>query len=488
MKYLKMTKIEVNIGDEIKYALVSNTDAENIKQLKWRSVKRRKKDGTLSYSYPMTSIKNKVFSMHQIILGPIPDDKDVIDHINGDKFDNQRSNLRFLTFQENAINFQKNKKNGTYLGVYWLKDREVYRCSYNSKYLGCFDTEIEAATCYDAYLLFLGVNSDLLNFSYTDEERKKVLEDYKDKYEEKEFEKEKSLPKGITQLKNGKYYLQMQRNGKKVSKTVKDLDLCIKLKEEIEKEFEKEEKQMGEEKIKKLVQVNEEGLTYITCKKSDNTDFIVYIDADKANEICKYTWTLGSNNYPCATINKTKNITMHRWLWETYKNKIDDKNCIDHINKKDFDSSHTIDNRLENLREATYSLNNHNKQITNKFGYKGVIECSDRKGWYTAQVNKEGNRKYSKNYKTVEEAALAYNLLALEVYGEHAHLNKVPEGIVLKEKERKNKYDYIQYTTSGSWRVKIPKFSVNKTFKFEEEAVAFRNQCFSEVGEDIPKK
>ncbi len=78
-----------------------------------------------------------------------------IDHINGDKLDNRKANLRFCTNQENSGNAGKSKRNTSgYKGVTWDKNRNKYmsciginKVTFN---LGRFTCPIEAAKAYDA--------------------------------------------------------------------------------------------------------------------------------------------------------------------------------------------------------------------------------------------------------------------------------------------------------------------------------------------------
>lgn len=74
----------------------------------------------------------------------------VVDHIDGNGLNNQRSNLRICTSIENSYNRKINIKlkykgvvfNGKkYIASIWFKKKRIH--------LGCFNTEIEAANCYN---------------------------------------------------------------------------------------------------------------------------------------------------------------------------------------------------------------------------------------------------------------------------------------------------------------------------------------------------
>ena len=84
---------------------------------------------------------------------------------------------------------------------------------------------------------------------------------------------------------------------------------------------------------------------------------------------------------------------------------------LDHIN------GDRSDNRLCNLREATYSQNAQNRKLANNntSGYKGVSFKSNK---WVAGINLGA-------FNTKEEAALAYNEAATKLFGEYAKLNEV---------------------------------------------------------------
>lgn len=87
--------------------------------------------------------------MHRVILPPSPGLE--IDHINGDKLDNRRSNLRVVTHAENMKNVRhKLPKNG-YRGVYPNHKRWGVKITHNMVhiYIATFDTPREAGYVYD---------------------------------------------------------------------------------------------------------------------------------------------------------------------------------------------------------------------------------------------------------------------------------------------------------------------------------------------------
>lgn len=91
---------------------------------------------------------------------------------------------------------------------------------------------------------------------------------------------------------------------------------------------------------------------------------------------------------------------------------------IDHKNRN------KLDNRRSNLRFCTPSENfcNSGKQKNNTTGFKGVYRQPN--GFYVA-IQKNGRLRRIGSYKTLEEAARAYNVAAKELHGKFAFLNDV---------------------------------------------------------------
>lgn len=118
MKRIKLT--------QNKYALVDSQDFEYLNQWKWCY------DKSNGYAHRKNG-KEKIY-MHRLI-NETPEGF-FTDHINRNKLDNRRSNLRSVTARENSLNisFQKNNTSG-YKGIYWSQNRSkwIAQIKYNYK-------------------------------------------------------------------------------------------------------------------------------------------------------------------------------------------------------------------------------------------------------------------------------------------------------------------------------------------------------------------
>lgn len=84
----------------------------------------------------------------------------------------------------------------------------------------------------------------------------------------------------------------------------------------------------------------------------------------------------------------------------------------------------TLDNRRENLREATRSQNSRNagRRADNTSGFKGVSWHSGSRLW-RAYITVNGQREELGSHKSPIEAARAYDAAAREHFGEFACVN-----------------------------------------------------------------
>jgi hypothetical protein len=365
-----------------KVSLISQEDKELVNSYRWYYDKN---------GYAVSKGKGKVLYMHIVILGK--KEGFVIDHIDGNKLNNQRSNLRHLTISQNSQNTGLTKE---YIGICYLRGKYQVNCS--EKYLGVYSDIEEAKRVYDRYVI-CNINKDgRLNFKYTEEEKNYIINTYSNT-----FFKQKTLS-NIS--KEGNYYCVNFDNKYvgKISKRFKSYEEALNLRNEIINKIEKLKK---DELYSKDIIRDKDGNCIIPVKYKDTIkNFIV--DEDKWHEIFSINKCVCRERYMRLTLNGKK-ITLHKYLITKYKGITEDElkgKFIDHINRN------SLDNRLDNLRLLTPSDNNRNRDSVNKLGYRGVYY--DKKGdYYYARFHKNGEAIYSKHCKSKKGAAIQYNILAL---------------------------------------------------------------------------
>lgn len=106
-------------------------------------------------------------------------------------------------------------------------------------------------------------------------------------------------------------------------------------------------------------------------------------------------------------------ITMHRQITKAPKGM-----DVDHIN------GNGLDNRRENLRVCTHAENLRNKikSINNTSGYKGVWFNKVGKKWIV-HLYFDGKNHHIGQFDTKEDAAMAYDISAINKFGEFAKTN-----------------------------------------------------------------
>lgn len=153
-----MKKIPLTRG---MFAMVDDEDYEELSKYKWCV----HNDKCTLYAKRAVSIngKHKTIVLHKAILGEIPNGY-VIDHIDGNGLNNQRSNLRIVTMRQNMQNLHKTKSS-IYPGVSWNKQTNKWRAIIGSSGQRSYhDAEIDAFRAYYDYILSLG--EDVLGFDY----------------------------------------------------------------------------------------------------------------------------------------------------------------------------------------------------------------------------------------------------------------------------------------------------------------------------------
>jgi hypothetical protein len=152
------------------HAIVDDEDYEWLSKYKWYD----SGGYAVTNTYTETGEFKSNWRMHRMIMNP-PDDK-VIDHINGNKSDNRKENLRIVTIRQNTWNTGKrNDKNVTsnYKGVSYERGRHRVKIGYNDKKenIGTFLDEVSAANAYNYYArLHFGEFAKLNDVPYMEKE------------------------------------------------------------------------------------------------------------------------------------------------------------------------------------------------------------------------------------------------------------------------------------------------------------------------------
>lgn len=104
--------------------IVDDEDFEWVSQQSWYASGRPGGDYAVGWD---GKAKRNIY-LHRLIMGAA--DGQSVDHINGDKLDNRRCNLRFCTPSQNAANRRVKKRDSAvspYRGIFWARERHHWR-------------------------------------------------------------------------------------------------------------------------------------------------------------------------------------------------------------------------------------------------------------------------------------------------------------------------------------------------------------------------
>lgn len=149
-----MKKIPVyKYGEIVDYALVDDSDYEELSQIKWvwnKGYAYKRANKAERAKYGTTAIY-----MHRLIMKP-KTSRQFVDHIDCNKLNNTRENLRFASDSQNKLNQRKKQGNYTsqFKGVYYCRRSKKWIAQIHIEKgkqikLGFFDDEMSAAKAYN---------------------------------------------------------------------------------------------------------------------------------------------------------------------------------------------------------------------------------------------------------------------------------------------------------------------------------------------------
>jgi hypothetical protein len=146
-----MSKEQVDISTKKypdKFVIVDSKDALLLKSQNWKMSKR----GYARLAF-WEDKKTKHILLHRYLLG-VTDSKVLVDHINGDRLDNRRINLRTCNRKQNNQNRRADLKNVCgFKGVCFISRIKKWRAEIkngpNKETLGYFNDPVSAALAYN---------------------------------------------------------------------------------------------------------------------------------------------------------------------------------------------------------------------------------------------------------------------------------------------------------------------------------------------------
>jgi hypothetical protein len=147
-------------------------------------------------------------------------------------------------------------------------------------------------------------------------------------------------------------------------------------------------------------------------------DAVALVDDNDYEALSKYKWYCSTKGYAVRDVivnGKKRSIRMHRIIGGAMC-----KQQIDHINHD------KLDNRKANLRVCTNQQNQFNSppQANSTSSYKGV-HWNALLGKWRARIIKDNKPKHLGCFELENDAAIAYNKAAKELYGEFAYINNI---------------------------------------------------------------
>lgn len=115
-------------GTVVGHAMVDDDDFAMVSQLRWRP--KNKPRSRTTYAVAKISIRSKTvnYSLHRLIMGLSTGDGSIVDHIDGNGLNCQRSNMRICSAVESMHNRPASRTSKTGIkGVHWEKSKQRWQ-------------------------------------------------------------------------------------------------------------------------------------------------------------------------------------------------------------------------------------------------------------------------------------------------------------------------------------------------------------------------
>lgn len=394
--HTKSTTIILTTGNVAK---VSPEDHERVSKYKWSE-----RGGYANHA--------ALGSLHKVIIGKRPEgipEAYVIDHVNRDKLDNRRENLRWVSTSFNIFN--TNTKPGSsskFRGVRWCIHKEKWIARFRGKSQGSFDNEREAAIAYAKAAIRVwpdwAPTSDLLvgpDLLSREEIEGKTNNLHKD-------QPIKLLPTGVTR-KNKKYRAMYRKEYLGTFATIEQANHVYQA-----RAAEADAAEWQTYKNRPIPR-DKDGDAIIAI--SGNAGHGLSAKVPERFWHClsfKNKWNIRCG-YAAGTF-EGKSTYLHAVVFRLCHPDIEVKGSIDHI-----DPSDRLNNLESNLRDATRQLQvyNQQKRLNCSSKYIGVY-FNKKKAKWGGRVLFEGKRHCTKWFATENEAARALDSMSKTLMGENA--------------------------------------------------------------------
>jgi hypothetical protein len=339
--------------------------------------------------------------MHRYVIGALSGQ--IVDHVNSDRLDNRKSNLRIVTASQNNQNRAKlPNTTSKYIGVHKPVNGSKWVATIVGQHLGRFTKEIDAAWTYDqACLERFGPQARINGVERPLDYCAPI--------------KRPLNPHGkLISLVKGKFVVRIHpRDGVKgLHRSFETLEEAVKFREQSLAAIENSQ---DESKEVAPILRNCDGVAIIPMRNSSSE---VLVDDDDWHRLMQWTWHQNQNGYAARgerTCTGRVTILMHRWLLNVEERGV----LVDHINRQ------RVDNRKANLRRASYGLNAHNKSRKLEKTTSSFFNVTANCGRWAVVVTHNGTRHHAGLYDDENVAGWAADCMARDLYGADARLNGV---------------------------------------------------------------